>query len=346
MDDSRLHLISGVFFCIFLLCGLASAQVPASSSVAASVQDDEAKLVHPGDLIDVDVVGSVEYDWRGNLNPEGFLDGIEHAEQPIYGLCQSEELIAAAIVKAYGKILRDPQIVVSILDRSKRPVSTLYGAVKTPQRLQIQRPVRLNELLILAGGLTDRASGDIQIYRPASLNCRQQIEKLHDSVADDGEIHEKVVFAGSGNNANYINIRVSDLLKGKEESNPQILSGDIITVQEAESIYVIGGVVNPGQIASRGAMTLSRAVDSVGGTVKGGDAKKITVYRREAGETKIIEADLEKIRSGQTADLPLKAFDIVEVAQRGREGKKFPPVLKTTELNRKNALNLPLRVID
>ena len=42
-----------------------------------SIPESEVNLIHSGDLIDVDVVGSIEYDWRGRLNPEGFLDGIE-----------------------------------------------------------------------------------------------------------------------------------------------------------------------------------------------------------------------------------------------------------------------------
>ncbi|MCY7375746.1 MAG: hypothetical protein LH472_07210, partial [Pyrinomonadaceae bacterium] len=104
--------------------------------------------------------------------------------------------------------------------------------------------------------------------------------------------------------------------------------------------------VNPKQISARAQTTLSRAVDSVGGITKGGDAKKITIFRREAGESKTIEADLEKIKSSQADDIILKAFDIVEVAERGGEKRKFPPVLKVAEVGRKNSLNLPLRIID
>ncbi|MCY7377439.1 MAG: SLBB domain-containing protein [Pyrinomonadaceae bacterium] len=268
-----------------------SAQIPDSTpeivSNPISVQETEANLIHPGDLIDVDVIGSVEYDWRGKLNPEGFLDGGDFLENPVYGLCQTEEAVAEAVSKAYGKILREPKVVVKILDRSNRPLSLLYGAIKTPQRLQIKRPVLLSELIILAGGLTDKASGEIQIYRPPTLNCRQQIEKTSDAAANAGENRERFVLASQDNGSNYINVRISDLLKGKKESNPQVLSGDIVTVQEAESIYVIGGVVNPKQISARAQTTLSRAVDSAGGVTKGGDAKKITIFRREAGESKL-----------------------------------------------------------
>ena len=339
------HFLTSVFFCIVFLHGSAPAQNPEPQNISDSIQETESGLIHPGDLIDVDVIGSVEYDWRGTLNAEGFLDGIDYVENPIYGLCLTEEAVAEAVGKAYGKILREPKVAVKILDRSNRPLSLLYGAVKNPQRLQIKRPVLLNELIILAGGLTDRASGEIQIFRPPSVNCRQQIEKTSDSAKVE-ESQERFVLASQDKGSSYINVKIEDLLKGKKEANPQVLSGDIITVQEAEFIYVIGGVANPKQVSSRTQTTLSRAVDSAGGIIKGGDTKKITIYRREAGESKIIEADLEKIRSGQADDINLKPFDIVEVARRGSEKRKFPPILKATEVGKRNVANFPLRVIE
>lgn len=308
--------------------------------------DANTDLIHPGDLIDVDVIGSTEYDWRGRLNPEGFLNGIDYIENPIFGLCQSEETVAEAVGKAYGKILREPKVVVKILDRSNRSLSTLYGAVKTPQRFQIKRPLFLNELLIIAGGLTDKASGDVQIYRDPNLNCQPRTATAVGLDKTGGTNREKFVSASQESGSNYINIKVGDLLAGKNEANPQILSGDVVTVQEAESIYVIGGVANPKQISSRSQTTLSRAVAGAGGIVKGGDAKRVTIYRRDAGETKIIEADLEKIKAGQADDILLKALDIVEVAQVKSEKRKFPPVLKVIESDRKSQANLPLRVID
>src|SRR5439155_24561746 len=117
--------------------------------------NQEADLVHYGDLIDIDFVGGFEFDWRGTLRPDGFLDGFQSYEEPIYALCRSESQIAADVTKAYKKILRDPKIVVKILDRSNRAVVQLSGAVKFPQRFQIKRSVSLRELLVIAGCVTD-----------------------------------------------------------------------------------------------------------------------------------------------------------------------------------------------
>lgn len=336
-----LHRFSCVLLCAALwqnsICAQEQQTPPAE--IAAP---DEMNLIHHGDLIDVDVIGSLEYDWRGTLNPEGFLNGVDFTENPIYALCRSEDAVAEEIAKAYGKILREPKVVVKILDRSNRPLSILYGAVKTPQRLQIKRPVFLNELLILSGGLLDNASGEIQIYRPQSLTCQSSTAGKSES---NGENRARYIAASQSEKSNLLNVRVGDLLAGKSEANPQILSGDVITVQAADAIYVIGGVATPKQISARGEMTVSRAVASAGGVSKNGDAKRITIYRREAGETKIIEADLDKIKSGQTDDVILKRFDVVEVQKTGREKRKFPPIVNDSQLE-KNTATLPLRVID
>ena len=376
MKNKKFHRLLSVFCCVIFFQMMISAQestetpvpVPVETHVSTetpiptpvptptpeivveptpvSIPESEANLIHSGDLIDVDVVGSIEYDWRGRLNPEGFLDGIESIENPVYALCQTEQAVAEAVGKGYAKFLRDPKVVVRILDRSNRPVSLLYGAVKNPQRLQIKRPVFLNELLIVAGGLTDKASGEVQIYRSQAHTCQKKTDQPTDERNVSGENREKFVLVSQSGNSEYFNIRISDLLTGKKEANPQILSGDVITVQEADSIYVIGGVATPKQIFSRAGLTVSRAIDSAGGITKGGNAKGITIFRREAGTSQTIEVDLEKIKSGKADDVTLKAFDIVEVPQSGREKRKFPPVLKIAETSRKNTINLPLRIIE
>ncbi len=320
--------------------------VSASVSTPVSAVTDEITLIHFGDLIDVDVIGSLEYDWRGTLNPEGFLDGINFIENPIYAICRSEEEIAAEVVKAYSKTLREPKVVVKILDRSNRPLSILNGAVKTPQRFQIKRPIFLNELIIISGGLTEAASGEIKIFRPRNLNCQQRIAEKSVSAVLEGENRQAINTASQDNGSTYLNIKINDLLMGKKESNPQILSGDIVTVQKAESIYVIGGVANPKQISSSSEITITRAIASAGGLAKGADAKKITVYRREGIETIRIEADLDKIKANLATDLILKASDIIEVSQTGREQRKFPPILKVAETGEKSSAGLPLRIID
>lgn len=83
-----------------------------------------------------------------------------------------------------------------------------------------------------------------------------------------------------------------------------------------------------------------------GGLSKNADGGKVSIFRREAGETKMIEAELEKIKSGNSVDEILKPFDILEVAARGRQKQKYPPVVVRDERGEKPRVDLPLRIIE
>ncbi len=350
MKNRRLYYFSYIFLCLIFGCGLISAQTstpePVSENRANQTAITEENLIHLGDLIDVDIVGSVEYDWRGMLTPEGFLSLVSYNENPVYALCRDEEEVALDVAKAYEKILRQPKVVVKILDRSNRPPSVLYGAVKTPQRFRINRPVFLNELIISSGGFTEKVSGEIQIFRPKNLNCLNEITAKNNLNNKNEEKSEKYIAAAKDNNPQYINIKISDLITGKKEANPQILSGDVITVLEAESVYVIGAVANPKQISFRSQITISRAVASAGGLTKNALPQNVTIFRRENKNTKIIEVDLNRAKTNAAEDVLLQASDIVEVAQKGRGKRKYPPIFKTAEPLGKNTVELPLRIID
>lgn len=339
-----------IFLCAVCLQNTVSAQTAAAtptpetntenSPVKQTVSEED--LIHAGDLIDVDIIGSTEFDWRGTLSSDGFLSNTNYSEKPIYALCQTEESVAANIAETYSKILREPKVVVKILDRSNRPLSVILGAVKKNQRFQIKRAVFLNELIIASGGLTDNVSGEIQIFRPQNQNCFKEAVKL----SETAEKAANEFIPVSQLSAENINIKISDLLSGKPEANPRILSGDVITVLEAKPVYIIGGVQNPKQILVRSQITVSRAIDSAGGLTKTADTKNITVFRRIGLETKTIEANLEKIKAGESDDIVLQPYDIIEVSETGRSKRKFPPVFKDADATEKRTEKLPLKVID
>ena len=283
------------------------------------------ELVHPGDVIDVDVVGGFEFDWRGGLSPEGHLKGLPAFEGPIDALCRPEDEIAAEIEKVLLKILRAPKVIVRIIDRSGRALTTIDGAVKMPTRYRLMRPVRLRELIVHAGGLMDDASGTIRIQRQSSLNCVRD----SDQTAQD-------------NGFKTVNIQIDDILKGK--TDPEIMYGDLITVDRAFPVYVIGAVSNPRPLYSRVQMSVSRAIAAAGGLVKNADPTKVVIFRRDGNETRVIDIDLTKTAGERSGDELLKPFDILDVASKGAAKRSVPPVSVDTDTGRR--LELPLKVID
>ena len=334
------YLVIVCFLCclIHLACG-SNVMCQESPPTAPKETQREEDLVHYGDVIDVDVVGGFEFDWRGTLTPDGFLDGVDGFNEPVYALCRSEAQVAAGVAKVYSKILRDPQIVVRIIDRSNRAVVRLDGGVKTPTRFRLLRTVSLRELIVLAGGLTDKASGEISIFRQKNLSCgsTQIATSPPSSVTPEGP---------QGVGSQTIQIKISDLISGKEGADPQILSGDLITVTQALPIYVIGAVNNPRPIYSPIQTTISHAIASAGGLSKDSDGDKATIFRREGGETKMIAVDLTKIKRGESDDEIIKPFDIIDVAAKGGGKRKYPPAVASGETKSRNLSELPLRVVD
>jgi protein involved in polysaccharide export with SLBB domain len=212
-----------------------------------------------------------------------------------------------------------------VLDRSGRAATLLLGAVRNQQRFKLRRDVRLNELVALSGGITDAASGEITIARPADLNCLPN--------------------HGDQNKVSLMRFTISQVLSGANEFNPLVLSGDIITVVEAAPIYVIGGVNNPRQISSREEMTISRAISSAGGLAKEAIENDITIYRHDGKDARSINVDLKKIKAKQQEDLVLKPFDIVDVAEKGKGKPKFPPSINADAVSR-DIYKLPVRIVE
>ncbi|MFT3745043.1 MAG: SLBB domain-containing protein [Pyrinomonadaceae bacterium] len=307
------------------------------ASVPQALQADD-ELIHFGDLIDIDVLGGFDYDWRGTLTPEGFIEGADGYGEPIYGLCRSANDISQDVTKILARTLRDPKVVVRILDRSNRAIVRLDGAVRTPTRFQIKRYASLRELIVMAGGLIDGASGEISVFRPKNLSCRPSVLPAANAATDSS--------VPADNASPITTIKISDLINGKSGADPQILSGDIVTINRALPIYVIGAVVTPRPVYSRDKMTLSRLIATAGGLAKDGDGSKVFIFRRDGIEVKTIEADLMKIKNGNSDDEILRPFDIIEVASKGGSKRKYPPMVASEQTNDRIKQELPLRVVD
>lgn len=310
------------------------AQTPDESE--ADLIRSSLSLVHYGDIVDVDVVGSFENDWRGGITPEGFLDGLDQLSTRIYALCRSESELESLIAKEFSATLRNPTVQVRIVDRSARPSAVLEGAVKLPHRFQIRRPVRLNELIIIAGGLTDTAGGDIRVFRSPNAGC-----KSVNRTESDGTIP-----VSQGERPEVRNFTIADLLKGSRAANPYIMPGDIVSIMDSPPVYLIGGVSNPGRIAYRQGLTVSRAIATAGGVAKVGDEENTTIFRREKGQSKVIEVSLSAIGSKTIEDPVLSPYDIVEVAIKDGEKRKFPPLIEIRDNSVDSASKFPLRIID
>lgn len=302
----------------FLLLSICYAHITAQTSEVPYFD-----RIHQGDVIEIDEIGGFEYDWRGQLNPEGFIDTLPKIAEPIPARCLTPEALASAVAKEYGKLLRDPDVRVRILDRTGRANVFLYGAIRQPAQFHLKREIRLSELLIQAGGLTDRAGGVITILEDPTANCGARSEQTK-----------------------LTSIRIADILAGIPAANPLINSGDIVNVEPVLSFYVVGGVIRPGRNAWREGLTISRAVALAGGVTGKGVTGKATIYRRDDGGQRTLTVDLKSAASDPNADLEIFANDIIEIPLSGSSERISPSFPEEPLMTSYDRSKLPLRIID
>ncbi|HLN98932.1 MAG TPA: polysaccharide biosynthesis/export family protein [Pyrinomonadaceae bacterium] len=281
-------------------------QRPTSQESAVDNQGIRNYLLGPGDVLDVRVFGQsdlnaiVEVDSDGNISSLPFLDS------PISAKCRTDKDIQKDIAKAYAKYLKNPQVSVRISERKSRQPATVFGAVRQPTRVQMQRKIRLNELVVVSGGFTDRASGTIQILHTEPLMCPQPGEEALAAPIDGTKVPFEIV-------------KISELRSGKAQANPVIRPGDYVMVTEAEPVYITGSVMAPQGIFLRDQLTLSRALAMVGGARPEARLNDVRIYRQKPGATdqEMIRVDYAAIKKNQKPDFFLQAFDVIEVPEAG-----------------------------
>lgn len=284
----------------------ASGPLPSSSGMAPGSSSLDSQgirnyVLGPGDTLDIRVFGQPDFSWTGEVDSEGRIEP-HFVETPITALCRSERDVRKDIVAAYSKYLKNPQVSVRIIGRNSRPPAIVYGAVRAPQRFQMQRRARLNELIANSGGMTERANGKIQVLHTEPVMC-----------PEPGEVAELIDIKNGI--YPYQEYKVADLLAGKEEANPYVRPGDVVTVLEAEPIYITGSVTSPQGLYLRDQMSLTTALAMVGGVKRDAKTNEILIYRRTTSgkDREIIKADYSAIKKQKKPDIELQPYDVIEV---------------------------------
>jgi polysaccharide export outer membrane protein len=313
--EMRIKFLLVVTFALFCFIAVfAQGQEPqqssSSSGVAQSssldVQGIKSYLLGPGDVVDIRVFGQPDLSSTAQVDSDGNLSSLPFLDQPIPAKCRTEKAVQKDITTAYSRFINNPQVSVRLTERNSRQPATVFGAVRQPTRVEMKRKVRLNELMAVSGGFTERASGTIQILHTEPLMCPEPGEEAEALPIDGTKIPLSIV-------------KIADLRAGKLEANPIIRPGDYILVTEAEPIYITGAVLSPQGIYMREQLTLSRALAMVGGTRKEAKLSDVKIFRQKLGSSDqdIIHVDFASIKKNQKPDFMLMAYDVVEVPEAG-----------------------------
>lgn len=275
-------------------------------SPGMDIQGIKTYLLGPGDVVDVRVFGQPELSSSAQVDGDGNLSALPFLEIPIRAKCRTDKEVQKDIQIAYAKFINNPQVSVRISERNSRQPATVFGAVRQATRVEMKRKVRLNELMAVSGGFTERAAGTIQILHTEPLMCPEPGEEAEATPIDGTRIPLQIV-------------KISELRSGRVEANPVIRPGDYVLVTEAEPVYITGAVLSPGGIYLRDQLTLSRALAMVGGARKEAKLNDVVIYRQTPGSTKqeTLHVDVAAIKKNQKADFVLQPYDIIEVTESG-----------------------------
>ncbi len=282
-----------------------SAQQPALQNVAVNTgpdaaastrgaETDDRYRIGPGDVLDIRIFN------RANLSRDAVrVEGNGMIRMPlidgeIQAACKTEGELAKEIATKYTKFYRNPQVDVFIKEYRSKQVA-IIGAVNEQSRFELQRRVRLLDLLSYAKGPTAKAGQTINIvHSPQGSICR---------VGNDE--------AGEA----FSSYRLSDTLRGDPKANPYLEAGDTITLPDADQVYVVGNVYTPLTIPLKEPLTLSRAVAMAGGVKQDSKRDKVKIVRQEPGSSirKEIVVDLNAIEKKRAEDVALLPNDIIEV---------------------------------
>src|SRR6185436_11079644 len=144
-----------------------------SQPLSPDTQGIKNYLLGPGDMLDVRVLFQSDMNAVVVVDNDGNITSLPFLEAPIPAKCRNEKEVQKDIVKSFSKYLKNPQVSVTISQKNSRSPATITGAVRQPTRALMQRTVRLNELIATAEGISERASGIIEILHTEPLMCPQ-----------------------------------------------------------------------------------------------------------------------------------------------------------------------------
>jgi polysaccharide export outer membrane protein len=311
MKDNRNHLrFISVLITAFAALGMAATTAaqpqpaadskPAAQTVSAPApaSTENRYRIGAGDLLDIHILN------RPNLSRDSVrVDGSGMIRMPlidndIMAACKSEGELAKEISTRYLKFYRNAQVDVFVKEFHAREVA-LIGAVNQQGRYQMQRRLRLLELLTFAKGPSDKAGQTINIVRgPRTDLCTSNSDPADDL-------------------GGFISLRLNDTLRGEEKANPYMEAGDIVTIPEADQVYVVGNVYRPQAIPIKEPITVSHAIAVAGGPLRDSKTDRIHIIRQTPGSGGQSElyVSLKDIASKKAEDVLLRPNDVVEVSE-------------------------------
>lgn len=210
MNRLNIAFVSVMVLSMIMLGCSSSPTSPASTGVENQTSPNSGLLVDQyrigvDDKVQVSVWKNPELSITVPVRPDGKIS-VPLVGEVLAGGRTPEE-VAEEITQRLNSYIRDPQVAVILVDLLSHEFLSrvrVAGAVKNPVSLPYRQGMTVLDIVLVAGGLNDFASGNsAKLYR----QTKEGVET--------------------------IKIKLTDIMnKGKMSTNVQVLPGDVITVPE------------------------------------------------------------------------------------------------------------------
>ncbi len=256
---------------------------------AMLVPDTSPYTVGPGDVMDVELLGSGEGPQKTFVGPDGKIYFHLLSGQQVWGLTLSQ--MQQLLERELTRYVQNPQISITLREVHSRRAWVL-GRVNTPGLYELNQPMTVLEAVSKAGGLfTSRMSGSTE-----------ELADLH---------HSFLIRQGK-----LLPVDFNKLIRsGDTSQNIYLKPDDFVYLPSAlgSEVYVLGAVYQPRTVAFKDQVTLVTALAHCRGLVKGARADKVAIVRGSLQTPTIAIVNAEAILRGQKPDVLLKPKDIVYV---------------------------------
>jgi polysaccharide biosynthesis/export protein len=276
------HELCALVVAVAVVSPLLGAQQTPTDPPSATVTDQSAILLGPGDLLDLTVFDVPELVLKVRVDPGGGVSLPLIGDLKLAGMTvrSAQLLIANELIER--RLVQKPQVSIFVEEFATQGI-TVYGEVGTPGIYSLMGPHRLYDAISVAGGLTLKSGRTVTI--------------LHQGWSD----RPKVITLAAG--------------MSLEQANVAIYPGDTIVVSKTGVVYVLGEVNRPGAflMENNTSMSFLKAIALASGTTKVASLKHTLILKQSPDGTLETKVSLDKLYHGQAEDLQLHAEDIVFV---------------------------------
>ena len=224
------------------------------------------------------------------------------------------------VAEQLSKYIQHPEVELSVVESHSQPVS-VFGAVKNPGAYQLEGRKTLIEVLAMAGGLRPDAGQTLKLTR------RKEWGAFPSSTPDQRSVGDVTV----------AEISIDELVRGRSSfADLELHPHDVVSVSQAELIYVVGQVRKPGGFPMSGPADFSvlQALSLAEGLDRTAAPKRAVILRKRgsSGRTEV-PVNLERILAGRAPDTRMEPEDVLFIPNNAAKSvgmKTLDTILQTT----------------